>query len=132
MASISASFCAAIRRSPSQLRLPARRVAAPSSSSRALSTTVHASKEVIATDKAPAALGPYSQAIKVRVVCRQGAGLCVVTRRMCVYERVCVVFALAPPPSACVASVMKARAVRGLVAAFRKQRSDARWLPDAR
>ena len=58
MAAISASFGAAIRRAaPVHLR-----VARP----RSLTTTVKATKEVIATDKSAAALGPYSQAIKVR------------------------------------------------------------------
>ena len=65
MAAISASFGAAIRRAPSQFRVARRGVAAAPSTSRALTTTVRAGKEVIATDKSPAALGPYSQAIKV-------------------------------------------------------------------
>ena len=58
MAAISASFGAAIRRAaPVHLRV---------ARSRSLTTTVKAAKEVIATDKSAAALGPYSQAIKVR------------------------------------------------------------------
>lgn len=67
MAAVSASFAfgAAMRRAPAQLRVAHRSASAPSVS-RALTTTVKAAKEVIATDKSPAALGPYSQAIKVR------------------------------------------------------------------
>jgi hypothetical protein len=68
MATVSANITlgAALRRAPAQLR-GARRPAASAYARRSLSATVSASgKEVISTDKSPAALGPYSQAIKVR------------------------------------------------------------------
>jgi hypothetical protein len=68
MATVSANITlgAALRRAPAQLR-GARRPAASAHARRSLSATVSASgKEVISTDKSPAALGPYSQAIKVR------------------------------------------------------------------
>ena len=67
MAAMQATLGAALR---APLRAPAAR--------RARSLTVRAmsgKREVIATDKAPSALGPYSQAIKVRNATSSGLGL---------------------------------------------------------
>ena len=60
MSALSTALGASLRRAPAGLRSCGRRAASPA---RAL-TVRAAGKEVVATDKSPAALGPYSQAIK--------------------------------------------------------------------
>jgi 2-iminobutanoate/2-iminopropanoate deaminase len=60
MSAISATLGAAVRRAPAQFRARAPKASA----SRAFTVRAMAGKEVIATDKSPAALGPYSQAIR--------------------------------------------------------------------
>lgn len=60
MSAISATLGAAVRRAPAQFRARAPKASAP----RAFTVRAMAGKEVIATDKSPAALGPYSQAIR--------------------------------------------------------------------